>query len=60
MDATAGVESIPIKIEAMQAKLVARALGNPDTIGDIFPEDFREEGGQQEAGGHWADLGPGW
>ena len=45
VDAIAGVENIPTKLEAMEARLMARALGNTEVIGDIFPKDFREEGG---------------
>ena len=60
MDAIGGVESIQTKLDVMQARLMARAMGNPEAIGDIFPYDFRDERGRQGEGRHWADFRANW
>ena len=53
MNGVAGVEPIEAKLDAMQARFVARSLGNPAAMEGLWPADF--EGSQEErgAGRHW-------
>ena len=55
MDKIAGVEPIEAKLDAMQARFVARSLGHPAAMEGLWPADF--EGSQEErgAGRHWTD-----
>ncbi len=48
MDGIAGVEPIEAKLDAIQARFVARSLGNPVGMEGLWPADF--EGSQEERG----------
>ncbi|KAF8453564.1 RNase H-domain-containing protein [Kalaharituber pfeilii] len=56
----AGVESAETALDAAQARLVARSMGDPEGCGDIWTADFRGEGDVEERGRDWKDWSVGW
>ena len=55
VDKVTGVESIEGKMDAMQARYVARSMGNPTVMEGLWPADFKNSQEDMGEGRHWTD-----
>ena len=55
VDRIAGVEAIETKLDATQARFVARSMANPVAVEELGPGDFEKSQEEMGEGRHWTD-----
>ena len=55
VDKITGVESTETKVDAMQARFVARSMCNGEAMKGLWPGDFEKSEEEQGEGRHWTD-----